>query len=122
MRRGLSLLAFVALAIGGVAAGVFVSGGGASTSAVPVKINVTASEFKFVLSKKTAPKGTIVFTLVNKGKLPHDFKIAGKKTKTVAPGKSATLTVTIAAKGKKPYLCTIPGHAPAGMKGTFAVS
>jgi hypothetical protein len=46
MRRGLSLLAFVALAIGGVAAGIFVSGGGASTAAtLPTKINVTASEF-----------------------------------------------------------------------------
>ena len=58
MRRGLSLLAFVALAIGGVAAGIFVSGGGASTTALlPTKINVTASEFKFVLSKKSVPRG-----------------------------------------------------------------
>jgi uncharacterized cupredoxin-like copper-binding protein len=24
-------------------------------------------------------------------------------------------------KGKYPYLCTVPGHAQAGMKGTFTV-
>ena len=90
MRRGLSLLAFVALAIGGIAAGIFVSGGGASTAATPSKINVTASEFKFVLSKKTVPAGTtVVFTVTNKGKIPHDFKINGKKTPTLAPGKKA---------------------------------
>ena len=88
MRRGLSLLAFVALAIGGVAAGIFVSGGGASTAArLPTKINVTASEFKFVLSKKTVPAGTtVIFTVTNKGKIPHDFKINGKKTPTLEAG------------------------------------
>jgi len=121
MKKVLGALAVAVLVIGAIVAGAVAPRGHASPEAT-TKIKVTASEFKFVLSKKTAPKGTIVFTLVNKGKLPHDFKIAGKKTKTVAPGKSATLTVTIAAKGKKPYLCTIPGHAPAGMKGTFAVS
>jgi uncharacterized cupredoxin-like copper-binding protein len=102
-------------------AGVLAPGGKASPDAT-TKVKVTASEFKYVLSRKTAPKGTVVFTLVNKGKLPHDFKIAGKKTAKIAPGKTATLKVTITAKGKKPYLCTVPGHAPAGMKGVFAIS
>ena len=122
MRRGLSLLAFVALAIGGIAAGIFVSGGGASTTATPVKINVTASEFKFVLSKKTVPAGTtVVFTVTNKGKIPHDFKINGKKTPTLKPGKKATLTVKFPKKGAIAYLCTLPGHAQGGMKGKFGV-
>jgi uncharacterized cupredoxin-like copper-binding protein len=59
---------------------------------------------------------------VNKGKTIHDFKINGKKTPSIAPGKSASLTVKFAKTGKSPYLCTIPGHAAAGMKGTFTVS
>ena len=123
MRRGLSLLAFVALAIGGVAAGVFVSGGGASTSALlPTKINVTASEFKFVLSKKKVPRGTtVIFTVTNKGKIPHDFKIAGKKTPVLKPGKKATLRVVFRTKGAIAFVCTLPGHAQGGMKGKFAV-
>jgi uncharacterized cupredoxin-like copper-binding protein len=90
----------------------------ARTTAAAVK--VTASEFKFVLSTKTATHGTVVFTVVNKGKLAHDFKIGGKKTAMLAPGKSAKVTVTLKA-GKFPYLCTVPGHAAAGMKGTFVV-
>jgi uncharacterized cupredoxin-like copper-binding protein/cytochrome c551/c552 len=121
MRRGLSLLAFVALAIGGIAAGIFVSGGDASTTAT-VKINVTASEFKFVLSKKTVPAGTtVVFTVTNKGKIPHDFKINGKKTPILKPGKKALLTVKFLKKGTIAYICTLPGHAAGGMKGKFGV-
>ena len=118
MRRGLSLLAFVALAIGGVAAGVFVSGGGASTNAsaalLPTKINVTASEFKFVLSKKKVPRGTtVIFTVTNKGKIPHDFKIAGKKTPVLKPGKKATLRVVFRTKGAIAFVCTLPRSLPA---------
>ena len=52
------------------------------------KVKVTASSSS-TCSRKTAPKGTIVFTLVNKGKLPHDFKIAGRTAK-IGPGKTAT--------------------------------
>jgi uncharacterized cupredoxin-like copper-binding protein len=36
------------------------------------------------------------------------------------PGKKATLKVTLKA-GKAPYLCTLPGHAAGGMKGTLTV-
>jgi len=48
----------------------------------------------------------------------HDFKINGKKTPLISPGKSATLSVTLK-KGSFKYTCTVPGHAAAGMKGTF---
>ena len=81
-------------------------------------VTVTAKEFKFVLSTKTAPHGAVTFKVVNKGKLAHDFKISGKKTALIAPGKSATLKVTLS-KGSKPYLCTVAGHASFGMKGVF---
>src|SRR5437763_8764274 len=94
---------------------------GARTHAAAAAVTVTASEFKFKLSKTSAPHGKVVFTLVNKGKLPHDFKINGKKTSLISPGKSTKLAVTLA-KGKFKYLCTVPGHAAAGMKGTFTAS
>ena len=124
MRRGLGLLALGAVAIAGLAAGVFVAGGGAGTAAAaaPTKIAVSASEFKFVLSKKSVPAGsTVLFTVVNKGKIPHDFRIAGKKTKTLNPGQMTILTVVFPKKGTIPYLCTLPGHAQGGMKGSFGV-
>ena len=86
------------------------------------KITVKASEFKYVFSKKSVPTGTVIFTVVNKGKISHDFKIGGKKTKTLLPGKSAKLTVKFAKKGQYAFLCTLFGHAKAGMKGKFAVA
>jgi uncharacterized cupredoxin-like copper-binding protein/cytochrome c551/c552 len=122
--RRLRLLTLVAVAVAGLAAGVLVSGGGATTAAVvPKKITVTASEFKFVLSKKTLPAGsTVIFTVVNKGKISHDFKIAGKKTKTLKAGQKTTLKVTLPKKkGAIAFLCTVPGHAQSGMKGKFGV-
>ena len=84
-------------------------------------VTVVAKEFSFKLSKKSAPSGVVVFTVTNKGKLMHDFKIAGKKTPLIKPGKSATLKVTLKKHKKYAYLCTVPGHAAAGMKGTFTV-
>jgi nitrite reductase (NO-forming) len=84
-------------------------------------ITVAASEFKFKLSKKSAPHGVVVFKVTNKGKIAHDFKIAGKKTPKLSPGKSATLKVTLK-KGSYKYTCTIDSHAKFGMKGTFKVT
>jgi uncharacterized cupredoxin-like copper-binding protein len=84
-------------------------------------ITVTATEFKFKLSKTSAPKGSVTFKVVNKGKTIHDFKINGKKTPLTSPGKKATLVVTFKKKGKYAYLCTVPGHAAAGMKGVFTI-
>jgi uncharacterized cupredoxin-like copper-binding protein len=118
MKRILFLLTSCAAAVAIVLALVpFAGARPAAQTATAVK--VTAKEFKFVLSRRRAPHGTVVFTLVNKGKLKHDFKIAGKKTPLLKPGKKATLRVRLK-KGKKyTYVCTVPGHAAAGMKGTF---
>jgi uncharacterized cupredoxin-like copper-binding protein len=88
-------------------------------------VNVTEgkpAEFRFTLSKKTVPKGTVNFLVVNKGALPHDFKINGHKTKLLSPGQAQTLKVTFLKAGKYPYLCTVTGHAAAGMKGILTVS
>ena len=92
----------------------------APSHATAAKVTVTASEFKFKLSTTSAKAGSVTFTVVNHGKLPHDFKIAGKKTPLLNPGKSAKLTVTLK-KGKVTYICSVAGHAAAGMKGIFTV-
>ena len=86
-------------------------------------VTVTAgkpSELKFTLSKTSVPAGVVTFKLTNKGKSTHDFKIAGKKSAMLRPGKTAVLVVTLK-KGKAAYLCTLPGHAAAGMRGTLTV-
>jgi uncharacterized cupredoxin-like copper-binding protein len=111
-----SLAAAVVAIVGVIAGPAF----GARTHATGAAVTVTATEFHFKLSKTSVPHGSVTFTLVNKGKLGHDFKIGGKKTAVIAPGKTAKLTVTLKA-GKAAYLCTVPGHAAAGMKGTLTV-
>jgi uncharacterized cupredoxin-like copper-binding protein len=118
MKRIISLLA-VGAAGAAIVLAVTPFAGARSSTAQATTIKVTAKEFKFILSKKSAPHGKVTFKVVNKGKIAHDFKIVGKKTKTLQPNKSATLTVTLK-KGKKyPYICTIDSHAKFGMKGTF---
>ena len=91
------------------------------THVATTAVTVIATEFKFTLSRATAPHGAVVFTLLNRGKIAHDFWISGKTTPLVLPGKSARLTVALNA-GKFSYVCTVPGHAAAGMKGTFTVT
>ena len=98
--------------------------GGSAQQTATTTVAVTAgkpAEFKFTLSKKTIPKGTGVFKVANKGTASHDFKIAGKKTSTITAGKGSTLRVIFNKAGKYPYLCTLPGHAAAGMKGVLVV-
>ena len=91
------------------------------SAAQTTNVTVTMKEFKFTLSKTRVPHGKVTFKLVNKGKLPHDFAIAGKKSKLISPSKSGTLTVTLKA-GKIAYKCTGSGHAAAGMKGKLTVT
>jgi uncharacterized cupredoxin-like copper-binding protein len=109
----------------GVLAGVFLPTSNAKTvtaHASKVTINVTASEWSFKLSKKTVPVGTtVVFKVTNKGKIGHDFKIAGKKTKLLNPGQTALLTVKFGKKGRFTYICSVTGHARLGMQGVFGV-
>jgi uncharacterized cupredoxin-like copper-binding protein len=88
--------------------------------AAKTSVAVTAKEYKFTLKPTSARHGSVTFTIKNTGKLAHDLKIAGKRSPKVNPKKTTTLTVTLK-KGKYPYLCTIPGHAAAGMKGTYTV-
>lgn len=94
----------------------------ARSVALFAKVNVAASEFKFVLSTKTAHRGVVVFKVKNVGKISHDFSIKGRKTKMLSAGQAATLRVTFLRKGSYPYKCTVPGHAAAGMKGVFKIT
>jgi uncharacterized cupredoxin-like copper-binding protein len=85
-------------------------------------VSVTAKEFKFVLSSKSAKRGVVVFKVKNVGALRHDFQISGRKTKMLSHGQSNTLRVTFLRKGSYPYKCTVAGHDKLGMKGVFVVS
>jgi uncharacterized cupredoxin-like copper-binding protein len=127
MTGGISMKTIaVALALVAVA----LATGFETATAAPVRAQTTTrvrvimghpGVFEFVLSKKTVPKGTVVFTLVNRGQIAHDFAITGKKSKLIQPGKSGLLKVVFRKAGRYPYKCTVPGHAEAGMKGVIKV-
>jgi plastocyanin len=91
-------------------------------AALVTKIKVTAKNFKFVLSKKTAKRGVVVFKVTNIGSVQHDFGIKGRKTRKLSHGQSATLRVTFLRKGHYPYKCTVDHHASFGMKGVFTIT
>src|SRR3954466_2781441 len=102
MRRAVSLFALGVLAAAGLVAGVYAPGGGAraASASAPVRITVKASEFRFALSRRSVPVGsTVVFTVVNTGRIYHDFRINGKQTPTLYRHQRATLTVKFAKKG-----------------------
>jgi alcohol dehydrogenase (cytochrome c) len=93
-----------------------------AANAKATTVQVNGNEFFFKLSTKSLAKpGAVTFVFKNVGHVLHDFKIDGKKTPLIQPGKTAKLTVTFTKKGNYPYLCTVPGHAQAGMRGTFTV-
>ena len=80
------------------------------------------TEFKIAVAPKTVRKGALItFAVTNKGTMRHNFKIAGKKTPLLAVKKGTTLKVTFAKAGRYTYLCTVPTHAAAGMKGVLTV-
>jgi nitrite reductase (NO-forming) len=107
----------------------------AKTSATVV--NVVAgkpSEFKYTFSVKTYKTGSYTFKLTDSGTLPHDIKIcssnkggtgntcAGTGSTTISPGGSTSVTFNFKTPGTYEYLCTLPGHAAAGMKGDLKVT
>ena len=97
-------LATVTLAAWGVLAGPSFARSGATMVA---NVAVTAgkpSEFKFTLSTSTVKRGIIVFEVMNRGSISHDFRVctarnrpladscdAGTGTRLISPGQSKTL-------------------------------
>jgi len=112
------------------------SGSGHAALVQNVNVTVTkAKEFKFILSKSALKRGIVAFKVSNGGALPHDFKVCssnkgtlkantctGRSTPLVSPGQTNTVRVTFLRAGTYEYLCTVPGHAAAGMKGLIKVS
>jgi uncharacterized cupredoxin-like copper-binding protein len=93
---------------------------GAAVTTVTVAAGAP-NEFSFTVAPKTVKRGIVTFKVTNKGNLPHDFQINRRKTRLLSPGSSTTLRVTFLKTGKYTYMCTVSGHAAAGMKGTIVV-
>ncbi len=95
------------------------------------EVKVTATELKFNPPTIQAKVGQPVkIVLENKGAIEHDIAFPtvkadkpGASLKALAKaGQTATLEFTPTAKGTYEYICTIPGHKEAGMKGKITVA
>jgi plastocyanin len=112
------------LAVLGAVSFALVGASSAAASAYPTTtttVRVKATDFKFTLSTKTVKHGRITFAIRNDSGAVHNFAIAGHTSKTIGPGKTTRLTVSLK-RGRYPYKCTVDSHAELGMKGVLRVT
>jgi len=86
-------------------------------------VTVKMTEYRFRLSANTIHTGTVIFTIVNKGQIAHDFSI--QKLAIVSSLVQAGSKTAIRVRFKKPgtyyYLCTVGAHVQYGMFGNLHV-
>ena len=99
---------------------------GSGSSSGGQALTATEADFSITLDKDKLTAGTYDIKVVNKGHATHDLVVEkdGKdigQSDTVAPGKSTTLTVTLAS-GNYVLFCNIGNHRAMGMETTVSVS
>jgi uncharacterized cupredoxin-like copper-binding protein len=90
--------------------------GGATTGTV---IEVDERDFTIELSTTEFAPGTFTFVATNNGQTTHALEIEGQgleeETEDIAPGDSASLTVTLEA-GEYEFYCPVGNHKDMGME------
>ena len=85
-------------------------------------IEIEAFDLGFKPSQLTVDAaGTYAVTFKNTGSIAHDLTFADGTKIAAEAGQTATGSVVVPAAGIT-FLCSIPGHADAGMKGTISVA
>jgi uncharacterized cupredoxin-like copper-binding protein len=104
------------------------SGGGVpAASAGGQQLTVTVgNSMSFAPASLTVKAGQPVeITLVNDGALAHDFTLTegvSSPFKLDSPGGQTTrATFTVERAGTYSFVCSVPGHAPLGMRGRLVV-
>jgi plastocyanin len=116
-----TLLYAIALAGVGLAGAIVASSSSGQTATT--KVTVGMVEYRFKLSTKTVHKGTVVFTVINKGQVPHIFEVQSlhKLTPLLQPRQRYTLRVKFAKTGRYYYFCPVDNHVLYGMTGYLRV-
>jgi plastocyanin len=89
-----------------------------------LQIDVTGTEFAFSPPTITVKAGKPVrLVFKNMGQYPHNLAIPDLDiyTKTIQPGQQDAVEFTPNKTGSYAFLCTVPGHADQGMRGTLVV-
>ena len=131
---------FTVLTIVLVAMALLLAACGGEEESGPVALSFEgADSFAFTPASATVSAGDEVeVTLTNTGALEHSWAVVGSDaelatatdsdavnssaTGIVAAGETGTVTFTAPAAGTYQFICTIAGHAAAGMVGTFTVN
>ncbi len=101
-------------------------GGTSSQGMAPIAgaptVGVEATEFAFEPNRVVTDAGEVNIALVNRGTMLHDLTIPALGVH-LAAGRGETTTVGLSGlnRGEYPILCTVPGHAEAGMVGVLVV-
>ena len=126
----LAALLPVAVACGTASSG---SGSGSAGAAAPPQTPPASAQqvtgraldtMRFEPSSLTVRTGEpVTLTFDNAGRMPHDFTLTqgvSRRVQAVADGgQRATVTFTLEQPGTYSFVCSVPGHEAAGMKGTI---
>jgi plastocyanin len=111
------------------------SGGSTGTSPAPppgtpapARVQVTAKEYSFTLSRPEVPAGEVIVEFLNRGEDPHNLHLAEGSDQgpqagafpNTAPGVHADLEIEMR-PGSYTLFCSLPGHEAKGMKATLTV-
>jgi uncharacterized cupredoxin-like copper-binding protein len=128
----LALPALLAVALAGCGSD---DGGGKSSNAsssaskpaaTSTRVAVAETDFKLTPSNPKVKKGTVTFSVANKGKTVHSLEVEGPQgeqqlAEPLKPGESGSLKVSLAKDGKYEWYCPIDNHKGMGMKGEITV-
>lgn len=113
---------------GGMGGGHMGTSGGSGASADPVRgateVPVRAGDLWFEPDTLEVTAGDIVnITVTNEGRIFHDFTVPDLDFMIdVESGDTVSGALEAVEPGEYEFLCTVPGHAAAGMVGTLVVS
>jgi plastocyanin len=117
--RFAALLVLTATALGAAAAPMLGARG-------PQRVQVSALEFEYRLSRLSVKEGPALIELVNYGEDEHDLKlrrVGGRKTWTLRkllPGSRATISLRLR-PGTYRLWCAVADHSGRGMRATLRV-
>jgi uncharacterized cupredoxin-like copper-binding protein len=98
--------------------------GAGSHSTLSIAADPTG-KLAFDKSSLTAKEGTVTINFTNQAPLGHNFTIErnGKVIAATPTFEGGTKTLKVGlSPGTYTFLCTVPGHAAAGMKGTLTIN
>jgi nitrite reductase (NO-forming) len=123
----LAIVGLIAIVVVATLGGARLNGSGSGSSG---SAEIVLEDLRFVPNRIDAKVGVpITVRLTNKGTERHDLNFEslhmpglGGVESILEPGETRTITLTFDQPGTHTFICTLPGHAAAGMTGAAFVS